>query len=100
MNDMLPYIERYFNGELSSEEKKTFESRCLSDPAFARMVAFYISLQEYSQQQWAERKKEQFAKLEVEAFSEDATSFSTNGVSGINEREGEEVEEPGDINTI
>src|SRR3954469_23066072 len=100
MNDVLPYIDRYFNNELAAEEKKTFEGRCLADPAFARMVAFYISLQEHSQQQWAERKKQQFAQLEVEAFSADETFFSANGELKANEHYGEEEEEPGVINSI
>ena len=78
MNDVLPYIDRYFNGELSTEEKKTFEGYCLADPAFASMVAFYISLQEHSQQQWAKRKKQQFALLEAESFSADEPSFFIN----------------------
>src|SRR4051794_20158381 len=99
MNSVLPYIDRYFNDELSTEEKRGFEGRCLADPAFASMVAFYISLQEHSQQQWAERKKQQFARLEVEAFSGDETFFSTNGELKANEHYGEE-QEPGDINSI
>src|SRR5437763_1862171 len=75
MKDELPYIDRYFTGELSTEEKKTFEGRCLADPAFARMVAFYISLQEHSPQQWEERKREQFAQLEAETFFADESSL-------------------------
>src|SRR5690348_16375163 len=96
MNDVLPYIDRYFNSELSTEEKKAFESRCLSDPAFARMVAFYISLQEQSQQQWAERKKQQFAQLEVAASYTDETFFSGTGMRKADEDYGKE-EQTGDI---
>src|SRR3954464_5978512 len=86
MNDVLPYIDRYFNGELSTEEKKTFEGRCLADPAFARMVAFYISLQEHSQQRWIERKREQFAQLEAETFFADEPSFYRNGALNTSEQ--------------
>ncbi len=99
MTDVLPYIDYYFNGELSTEEKRTFEERCLADPGFARMVAFYISLQEHSQQQWAARKKQQFDQLEAETFSADETSLLTTGVLKASEHYWKE-EETGDINTI
>jgi len=85
MNDVLPYIDKYFNSELSNEEKKVFEGLCLSDPAFARIVAFYISLHKHTQQQWAERKKKQFAQFEVEAFSAGDTSLSSDGELEPNE---------------
>src|SRR5687767_5719614 len=76
MSDALSYIDQYFQEELSAEEKQAFEHRCLADPAFAQMVAFYISVHQHLQQGWAERKKQQFAHLEV---SDDNTSFSVNG---------------------
>lgn len=92
MSDLLEYIERYFNGEFSPEEKTTFEGRCLSDPAFARMVAFYISLQEELQQQWIEQKKQEFSRLEATAFSSDGR-FSLNGSPVPNARHSEEQKE-------
>lgn len=66
------HIDGYFKGELSPEEKNLFEARCLSDPAFARMVAFYISLQEHLHQQWVEQKKKEFTQLEAAGFAADA----------------------------
>jgi len=99
MIDVFPYIDRYFNGELSSEEKKTFEERCLADPAFVRMVALYISLLEHSQQQWAERKKEQFARLEAESFFADEPSFFRNGALNTSEQYWIE-DETEDANTV
>jgi hypothetical protein len=99
MNDEIPYIDRYFNGKLSTEEKKTFEGRCLADPAFSRMVAFYISLQEHSKQQWVERKREQFAHLEAELFFADESSFSGNGALNTSEQYWIE-EKTGDTNTV
>src|SRR4051812_10569392 len=99
MKEVLPYIDRYFNGELSDEEKKTFEGHCLSDPAFASMIAFYISLQEHSQQEWVKRKKQQFALLEAEPLSADKTSFPINGALKASGDYGKE-EKPGEINTI
>jgi hypothetical protein len=99
MSDVLPYIDHYFNGGLSTEDKKTFEERCLADPAFAHMVAFYISLQGHLHQQWTERKKQQFAQLETETFSADETSISKNGMLKASEYNGKE-DETRDINTI
>ncbi|MEI6946938.1 hypothetical protein V9K67_07020 [Paraflavisolibacter sp. H34] len=64
MNSALNYIDRYFQHELVPAEKKEFESRCLSDPAFAQMVAFYVSLHDHLRGQWAEQKKREFALLE------------------------------------
>src|SRR3954447_14110709 len=99
MKEVLPYIDRYFNGELSNEEKKAFEGDCLADPAFASMVAFYISLQEHSQQEWVKRKKQQFARLEVESLPADKTSFPINGAMNASGHYRNE-EEQGDINAI
>src|SRR3954447_24134751 len=99
MKEVLPYIDRYFNGELSNEEKKAFEGDCLADPAFASMVAFYISLQEHSQEEWVKRKKQQFARLEAESLSADERSFSISEALNVSEYYGNE-EELGDINTI
>jgi hypothetical protein len=78
MNSSLNYIDRYFQQELVPTEKKEFESRCLSDPAFAQMVAFYISLQDHLQAQWADQKKREFALLEVADPAADPDGFYTN----------------------
>ncbi len=44
MNDLIPYIERYFTSRLTPAEKEQFENRCRSDEAFADEVAFYIAV--------------------------------------------------------
>lgn len=41
--DNLSYIEKYFNGEVSEENKKEFEQRIIAEPDFAAQVAFYLS---------------------------------------------------------
>lgn len=41
--DNLEYIEAYFNRELTLEDKKVFEDKIISDPAFAEEVSFYLS---------------------------------------------------------
>src|SRR5215211_8265259 len=84
MNDFLNHIDSYFHGRLNPEEKKEFESRCLADPAFARMVAFYISLHDQLYEQWAEQKKKEFSKWEKEAdLSAGFAAFSKNGEPDI-----------------
>src|SRR3990170_3381100 len=39
----MDYIEGYFNKELSEEQKKEFERKITTEPAFAEEVAFYLS---------------------------------------------------------
>ncbi len=43
MPDTLEYIEAYFQQTLNNEERKVFETKCATDEAFAKEVAFYIS---------------------------------------------------------
>lgn len=78
MNNPIPYIDRYFNGELMPAEKRTFESLCLSDPTFAREVAIYVSLQDHLKEQWAEQKKLEFAELEEVDSATELTGFDMN----------------------
>ena len=94
MSNSIPYIDRYFNGELIPAEKKTFESRCLSDPAFARMVAFYISLHDHLKEQWAEQTKQEFAELEEVDSVVDPADFGMNSDLNVNiafQKRGEKV---------
>ena len=60
----MDYIERYFQGEMDATEKRTFEDRCIQDPAFGREVAVYIMMRDQTGQQWKEQKKQEFAALE------------------------------------
>ena len=66
MSESLEYIERYFLGEMDANEKKTFEDRCIRDPAFAREVAVYVMMQEQTEQQWKEQKSREFDALATE----------------------------------
>lgn len=63
MSDALSYIEDYFTGRLSAEEKQAFEDKCASDPAFAGEVAFYISARDRLGQQLYNQKKNEFDAL-------------------------------------
>ncbi len=59
----LEYIERYFLGNLSAEEKEIFERRCEGDPDFAREVSLYITMRAGLKQTLIDEKKEEFSKL-------------------------------------
>jgi tetratricopeptide (TPR) repeat protein len=63
MNNALEYIEDYFTGRLSATEKEAFEDRCISDPAFAEEVAFYVSLRDGLKQELRQHKKTEFTEL-------------------------------------
>jgi len=63
MNESFDHIEQYFNGKLASGEKKTFEDRCLSDPGFAKEVAFYIMMHDHARELWSTQKRQDFAML-------------------------------------
>lgn len=63
MNNSLDYIDDYFGGLLTEEEKKAFERRCLSDDAFAEEVASYVSLRNGLKDQLNEQKKKEFTEL-------------------------------------
>jgi hypothetical protein len=79
MNETSEYIDRYFNGEMAPDEKGAFESRCLSDPGFAKEVAVYIMMYDQAREQWAQNKKQEFT-----AFDEGEIQtpvLSLNGVS-------------------
>lgn len=59
----LEYIEDFFNGEPSAEEKFAFENRILSDAQFAEDVSFYISAKAVLKEKADEEKREEFRKL-------------------------------------
>jgi tetratricopeptide (TPR) repeat protein len=60
MSETLEYIDNYFNGGLTAEEKKIFEDRCEADPAFAEDIAFYIQARAGLKQELHEQKRRQF----------------------------------------
>ena len=63
MSDVLTYIEDYFTGRLSPQQKQEFEDKCTSDPAFAGEVAFYISVRDKLNQELQDQKKKEFDEL-------------------------------------
>jgi len=63
MTTQLNYIDDYFSGILSKEEKQLFEERIKSDPAFADDVAFYLSSMAVSREDADQEKKERFREL-------------------------------------
>jgi tetratricopeptide (TPR) repeat protein len=69
MSETLAYIESYFNGELSTPEKHTFENRCEADPSFAEDVAFYIQMRAGLKQKLYQQKKKEFAEQYKELAS-------------------------------
>jgi tetratricopeptide (TPR) repeat protein len=46
MVEILEYIESYFENNLSTEDRKTFENRVVSDNDFAQEVATYITMRQ------------------------------------------------------
>ena len=59
----MEYIESYFKGINSDEQKRQFEKKILEDATFAEEVAFYISANGLIQQQLQEEKKQRFRKI-------------------------------------
>ncbi|RBL89370.1 tetratricopeptide repeat protein [Chitinophaga flava] len=59
----LDYIDDYFTGVLSSEERQVFEQRCAAEQTFAREVAFYLSSRTLLKQQLREQKQQQFKAI-------------------------------------
>lgn len=59
----LVYIESYFKGNNTAEEKQQFENKILDDADFAADVAFYISAQGVIIQQLNEEKKQGFRQI-------------------------------------
>jgi tetratricopeptide (TPR) repeat protein len=63
MMDNLDYIDRFFNGELSTEESGRFEQRISEDPAFAEEVAFYASALKTAKDKLTGEKKKHFREI-------------------------------------
>ncbi len=75
MEEPLDYIERYFRGELSAEERVSFEERCVSDTAFSETVVFYISSRQQIREELQEQKRAEFQDMYL--------SMSRSGSSAI-----------------
>lgn len=59
----LEYIEDYFKGLLTAEQKEEFEKRILSDPSFAEELAFYLNARVLLNEELAAEKKARFKDL-------------------------------------
>ena len=63
MTTDLTFIDEFFSGGLSNEERQAFEEKLESDQAFADEVAFYLSTLAVSRQDADQEKKQLFRKL-------------------------------------
>jgi hypothetical protein len=61
--DNMEYIESYFKGNNTSEQKLQFEDKILNDAGFAKEVAFYISATGVISQALNEDKKQRFREI-------------------------------------
>jgi len=61
--DSLEYIDDYFKGLLTVDQKKEFEQRILSDPSFAEELAFYLNAQALLKDDLEGEKKARFKEL-------------------------------------
>ncbi len=59
----IEYIESYFKGISSEDQKHQFEKKILEDSSFAEEVAFYISVNGIIQQQLQQEKKQRFREM-------------------------------------
>lgn len=59
----LEYIDDFFSGKLSSEERMAFEQRIVDDPAFAEEVVFYTSVLGLAKEQATADTKKRFRQL-------------------------------------
>ncbi|GAA0560115.1 tetratricopeptide repeat protein [Chitinophaga japonensis] len=63
MEDVLAYIDRYFQGEMPEEEKAAFARRCETDMAFAEAVSFYVAARQSVRATLLEQKRKTFDEL-------------------------------------
>lgn len=65
MSEVLEYIDSYFNGQLTGEERTSFEKRCVTDGSFAREVAIYISSRTAVKEHLLESKQKEWYSAPV-----------------------------------
>jgi tetratricopeptide (TPR) repeat protein len=63
MNELWNYIDDYFNGLLTADEKLKFAQRCETDEQFADEVAMYISSRDAMRAELLEQKKNEWKLL-------------------------------------
>ena len=69
MSDSINYIDNYFTGALSDDEKADFEQRCTADKSFAKEVAEYISMRDAVNEYLKQQKREDFDTLYQELYT-------------------------------
>lgn len=74
MTDTIEYIEKYFRGNLSDEEKVAFENKCEADPTFAEEVGFYISARDAIRKELYSKKKREFDDMYAKTSSKNKKS--------------------------
>lgn len=60
MSEDLENIESYFTDRLDENSRKDFENRCITDEAFAKQVAFYVSARHVIRTELLEVKKSEW----------------------------------------
>lgn len=75
MTNSLQYIENYFTGNLSEDEKAAFERKCETDPVFAEEVGFYISVRDNIRRDLYGGKRKEFDELHTQLSSNQEQSF-------------------------
>jgi tetratricopeptide (TPR) repeat protein len=65
MSEVLEYIDSYFNGQLTGDERVAFERKCVEDSSFARDVAFYVSTRAATRDQLIEFKQKEWNRTPV-----------------------------------
>jgi tetratricopeptide (TPR) repeat protein len=65
MNNTLEYIESYFQQRLNEEERRSFETKCEQDEAFAEEVAFYITARQALREELLQQKEAQWKEENV-----------------------------------
>lgn len=71
MTETLEYIENYFTNALDTTGKKAFETRCVTDEAFAREVAFYTMTRQVLREELLKEKQAKWKNLKAaEAIKE------------------------------
>jgi tetratricopeptide (TPR) repeat protein len=80
--DSLELIDDYFKGLLTGEQQKQVEQRILSDPAFAKELAFYLSAHDAVKQELTEAKKARFRELYEQSKTASENPDSDTSASG------------------
>ncbi|MES1226764.1 MAG: hypothetical protein ABUT20_65430, partial [Bacteroidota bacterium] len=78
--DTLFYIDEYFTGLPSEDEKKEFEMKIQTDPTFAEEVAIYLSAKQLAGQQSSSERSDRFKSVYEEYKKINKTANQPKGV--------------------